>query len=65
MLTGGHFHSEREALIKMKLLTDQLYQTKWRRASPTITAQLACLNRLFQQRFEAELDPVRFLTQCL
>ena len=62
---GGHFHSEREALIKMKLLTDQLYQTKWRRASPTITAQLACLNRLFQQRFEAELDPLRFLTQCL
>jgi transposase-like protein len=60
---GGHFHSEREALIKMKLLTDQLYQTKWRRASPTITAQLACLNRMFHQRFEAELDPVRFLTQ--
>jgi transposase-like protein len=61
---GGHFHSEREALIKMKLLTDQLDQTKWRRASPTITAQLASLNRLFQQRFEAELDPVGFLTQC-
>jgi transposase-like protein len=62
---GGHFHSEREALIKMKLLTYQLYQTKWRRASPTIAAQLACLNRMFQQRFEAELDPVGFLTQCL
>jgi len=60
---GGHFHSEREALIKMKLLTDQLYQTKWRRTSPTITAQLACLNQMFHQRFEAELDPVGFLTQ--
>jgi putative transposase len=61
---GGHFHSEREALIKMKLLTDQLYQTRWRRPSPSIKAQLSNLNRLFQQRFEAELDPTAFLTQC-
>jgi hypothetical protein len=61
---GGHFHSEREALIKMKLLTDQPHQTKWWRASPTIIAQLASLNRLFQQRFKAELDLVAFLTQC-
>ena len=60
---GGHFHSEREALIKMKLLTDQLYQTRWRRPSPTIKAQLAWLNRLFHQRFQAELDPQTFLTQ--
>ena len=61
---GGHFHTEREALIKMKLLTDQLYQTKWRRPGPTIKAQLAGLNRMFQKRFEAELDPQAFLTQC-
>lgn len=59
---GGHFHSEREALIKMKLLTDQLYQTKWRRPNPRIIAQLAALTRLFHQRFEAELDPQKFLT---
>jgi transposase-like protein len=60
---GGYFHSEREALIKMKLLTDQLYQTKWRRPNPRIIAQLAALTRLFQQRFQAELDPQTFLTQ--
>jgi transposase-like protein len=60
---GGHFHSEREALIKMKLLTDQLYQTKWHRPNPRIIAQLAALTQLFRQRFEAELDPQNFLTQ--
>jgi len=60
---GGHFHSKREALIKMKLLTDQLYQTKWRRPSPHIIAHLASLIHRFQQRFEAELETHKFLTQ--
>jgi putative transposase len=60
---GGHFHSKREALIKMKLLTDQLYQTKWRRPCPRIISHLAALTRRFHQRFEAELDQKKFLTQ--
>lgn len=60
---GGHFHSKREALIKMKLLTDQLYQTKWRRSNPRLAANLARLTNLFRQRFEAELDSNIFLTQ--
>jgi transposase-like protein len=60
---GGHFHSKREALIKMKLLTDQLYQTKWRRPCPHIITNLASLTHRFQQRFEAELETHKFLTQ--
>jgi putative transposase len=60
---GGHFHSKREALIKMKLLTDQLYQTKWRRPCPHIITHLASLTHRFQQRFEAELETHKFLTQ--
>lgn len=60
---GGHFHSEREALIKMKLLTDQLDRTKWRRANPRVIAHLATLTRMFHQRYEAELDTQTFLTQ--
>lgn len=60
---GGHFHSKREALIKMKLLTDQLYQTKWRRPCPRIISHLSALTRRFHQRFEAELDHNNFLTQ--
>lgn len=60
---GGHFHSKREALIKMKLLTDQLYQVKWHRTCPRIISHLAALTRQFQQRFETELDPKTFLTQ--
>jgi putative transposase len=60
---GGHFHTQREALIKIKLLTDHLYQNKWHRTCPGIVTHLAALNRQFQKRFEAELDPKQFLTQ--
>jgi transposase-like protein len=60
---GGHFHSQREALIKMKLLTNDLYTHKWSRANPTFLAQLGTLNQMFRQHFEAELNPENFLTQ--
>jgi len=60
---GGHFHSQREALIKMKLLTNQLYNYKWSRGNPTFLAQLGTLNQIFRQHFEAELNPEKFLTQ--
>lgn len=60
---GGHFHTQREALIKMKLLTDRLYQTKWRRPCPNLITHLAALNRQFQKRFEPELNAQTFLTQ--
>lgn len=59
---GGHFHSQREALIKMKLLADQLYAGPWSRVSPTIKANLPNLTLLFRQRFEAEINDDYFLT---
>jgi putative transposase len=60
---GGHFHSQREALIKMKLLTTQLYDDKWSRVNPIFLAHLGALNQMFRQHFEAELNPEKFLTQ--
>jgi len=60
---GGHFHSEREAKIKMKLLIDQLTHRKWAKPNPMIKHHLPTLNRIFKQRFEAELTPDHFLTQ--
>lgn len=61
---GGHFHSQREALIKMKLLTTQLYDHRWTRVNPTFLGQIGSLNQLFRKRFETELNPETFLTQC-
>lgn len=61
---GGHFHSQREALIKMKLLTNQLYDYKWSRGNPTFLGQIGALNQIFRQHFEAEINPEKFLTQC-
>jgi transposase-like protein len=61
---GGHFHSQREALIKLKLLTQQLYEHTWSRSNPTFLGQVGALNQLFRQRFEAEINPEKFLTQC-
>ena len=60
---GGHFHSEREVLVKMKLLADQLYDTRWRLVSAKISAQLGPLTQLFRKRFETELGSDHFLTQ--
>ncbi len=61
---GGHFHSQREALIKMKLLTNQLYDYRWSRGNPTMLGQLGTLNQMFRKHFESELNPEAFLTQC-
>lgn len=60
---GGHFHSQREALIKMKLLTTQLYDFSWTRVNPTFLGQVGTLNQLFRKHFESELNPEKFLTQ--
>jgi transposase-like protein len=60
---GGHFHSEREALIKMKLLTNQLYDYRWTRVNPTFLGQVGYLNQMFRKRFEVELNSETFLTQ--
>ena len=60
---GGHFHSQREALIKLKLLANDLYDHKWSRACPTFLAHLGTLNQMFRIHFESEINPENFLTQ--
>lgn len=60
---GGHFHSQREALIKMKLLTNHLYDHRWTRVNPTLLGQIGALNQLFRKHFETELNHEIFLTQ--
>ena len=60
---GGHFHSQREALIKMKLLTHQLYDYAWTRPNSFLLAHLGTLNQIFRQHFETELNNETFLTQ--
>jgi putative transposase len=60
---GGHFHSQREALIKMKLLTQQLHDHAWSRPNSTLLAHLGILNQTFRRHFEVELNQENFLTQ--
>ena len=60
---GGHFHSQREALIKMKLLAHDLYNHKWNRPCPVLLSHLGTLNQIFRHHFEAELNSETFLTQ--
>lgn len=49
---GGHFHSEREARIKLLLVSERLGQTKWSRPDPRIATNIQTLNHMFLQRFE-------------
>jgi len=60
--SGGHFHSEREVKIKMKILFDQLYRSKWAKPHPTLVSYLQQLTQAFRKRFEQELPPLSFLT---
>ena len=61
---GGHFHTQREMMIKMKILIDQLAQRKWSKPNPMIVHHRAALIRMFKQKYEAELPKDHFLTQC-
>ena len=61
---GGHFHSDRELKIKMKILIDQLSNRKWTKPNPMIIYHRSTLIQMFKQRFEAELPSDHFLTQC-
>jgi putative transposase len=60
---GGHFHTEREFTIKMKLLIDHLTKRKWKKPNPMFMYHRSALIRLFKQRFETELPQDHFLTQ--
>jgi len=60
---GGHFHTQREIAIKMKILADQLARRAWAKPHPLIYHHRATLLRMFQQKYEAELSPDHFLTQ--
>jgi putative transposase len=61
---GGHFHTQREVTIKMKILIDHLSKRKWAKPNPMIIYHRSTLIRLFKQRFESELPNDHFLTQC-
>jgi transposase-like protein len=61
---GGHFHTQRELLIKMNILINHLAQRKWAKPNPMIVYHRSTLIRMFKQRFETELPPDHFLTQC-
>lgn len=50
--SGGYFHSEREMAIKMKIIFDNLAQTKWLNPIPKFAANLAQINHMFFERFE-------------
>lgn len=53
---GGHFHSEREARIKLLLLSERLGHTRWSRPDPKIGTSIQKLNHMFLQRFEDQLN---------
>jgi transposase-like protein len=60
---GGHFHTQRELDIKMKILIDQLHQRKWAKPNTLIAHQRSSLIHMFKQKYENELPNDHFLTQ--
>lgn len=53
---GGHFHTERETYVKMWIQISQLNQTKWNKVHGHFLSALPDWIRLFQKRYEPELE---------
>lgn len=53
---GGHFHTEREMKIKMKIVIDRLHDKKWKKPSPKFKANIHELTKMFNSRFEGEIE---------
>lgn len=58
--SGGYFHSEKEINIKLKIIFDNLRNSKWQHPVPKIKGNLPALNQMFFERFEAEIDEMKF-----
>lgn len=57
---GGHFHSEREVKIKMKIVIDRLHAKKWKKPIAKFRANIHELTQMFNNRFEAEIGKIFF-----
>lgn len=52
--SGGYFHSEETAKLKLGIAVSSLESGKWRRVAANITAALDQFNAMFEARFETE-----------
>jgi transposase-like protein len=52
--SGGYFHSEETAKLKLGIAVTSLESGRWRSVAASVTAALAQFNAMFETRFEAE-----------
>ena len=52
--SGGYFHSEETAKLKLGIVVTSLESGKWHRVAATVRAALDQFNAMFETRFEAE-----------
>ena len=52
--SGGYFHSEETAKLKLGIAVTSLESGRWRSVAASVTAALAQFNAMFEARFEAE-----------
>jgi transposase-like protein len=52
--SGGYFHSEQTAKLKLGIAVTSLESGKWKRVAASVTAALPQFNALFEARFENE-----------
>ena len=52
--SGGYFHSEETAKLKLGIAVSSLESGTWRRVAANITVALDQFNAMFEARFEAE-----------
>ena len=52
--SGGYFHSEETAKVKLGITVTSLESGKWRRITASVIASLPQFNAMFEARFENE-----------
>jgi transposase-like protein len=52
--SGGYFHTEKELMVKMRIMTIRLYRGKWKKPSPKVQTSIQELTQMFYRRFEGQ-----------
>lgn len=53
--SGGYFHSERDLMVKMRILVENKYNTKWKNPIPIFKANIYAIEQVFLKQFNTDI----------
>jgi transposase-like protein len=53
--SGGYFHSQRDLMVKMRIMINHKYNHKWKKTIPIFKAKIFQINNIFKKQFNVEI----------